>query len=163
MNEFNNVRSHFRMKLFNWHYSLIFFGLILLWGSGGQTFAAEESKWSFIGFTKYRDALFIDKTSLSSPSAGKVFVTARIEPSAKSLFRSNIKREIPQYRKTLKNFKYLILEMEVVCPENRMRFRKVEFYDANGKVMRSSADPKSPWKSVAPGSLWKDLARAVCP
>jgi len=151
------------MKRFNWHYSLIFFGLILLWGGCGYTLAAEESKWSFVGFTKYRDALFIDKAHLSSPSAGKVFVTARIEPSAKSLFRSNIKREVPSYRKSLKNFKYLVLEIEMACPENRMRFRKIEFFDVNDQVMRSSADPKSPWKSVTPGSLWKDLARAVCP
>lgn len=151
------------MKHSNWRYSVLFLGLFLLWDGCGYAGAAEEGPWSFVGFTRYRDALFIDKARLSRPSAGKVLVTARIEPSAKSLFRGNIKREVPQYSNSLKDFKYLVLEIELACPEDRMRFLKIQFIDANDKVMHSSADPEAPWKPVKTVSLWKDLEGAVCP
>jgi len=84
------------MKYSKWHLKAVICCFFVLLGSHGYAGAAEESKWSFVGFTKYRDALFIDKARLSRPSTGKVLVSARIEPSAKSLFRRNIKREIPQ-------------------------------------------------------------------
>ncbi|MCX5827212.1 MAG: hypothetical protein NTV58_04325 [Deltaproteobacteria bacterium] len=151
------------MKRSTCYYSLLFFGLFLLWGGCGYALAAEEGPWSFIGFTKYRDAIFIDKTRMSRPSTGKVLVSARIEPSAKSLFRRNIKREIPQYKKSLKNFKYLIMEVELACPEDRMRFREIQLFDKEDKVLHTATDPEAPWKPVKPGSLWKDLERAVCP
>jgi hypothetical protein len=151
------------MKHSNGRFSMLFIGLLIIWGGCGYALAAEESPWSFIGFTKYRDAIFIDKTSMSRPSTGNVLVSARIEPSAKSLFRRNIKKEVPQYRKSLKNFKYLILEVELACPEDRMRFREIHFFDKEDNVLHTDADPEAPWKPVKPGSLWKDLEDAVCP
>jgi len=151
------------MKRLNWRLGMFIVGLFILWVGGGYALAAEESKWSFVGFTKYRDALFIDKAILSRPSAGTVLVTTRIEPSAKSLFRKNIKREIPQYKKSLKNFKYLIMEVELACPEHRMRFLKIQFFDEEGKVLHTAAEPAAPWKPVKHGSLWKDLEKTVCP
>ena len=89
--------------------------------------------------------------------------SVRIEPSAKSLFRKNIKREVPQYKNSLKKFKYLVLETELSCLEHRMRFREIQFFDKAGKVLHTAASPEAPWKSVKPGSLWKDLEKAVCP
>lgn len=137
--------------------------VFILLGSCGYVFAAEESKWSFVGFTKYRDALFIDKTRLSRTSPGKALVSARIEPAAKSLFRKNIKREIPQYKNSSKSFKYLVLEMELSCRSHRMRFPEIQFFSEAGKLLHTAADPEAPWKPVRPGSLWKDLEDAVCP
>lgn len=151
------------MKYSKCRLKVIFFCFFILLGGCGYALAAEESTWIFVGFTKYRDALFIDKAHLSRPAAGKVLVTARIEPSAKSLFRRNIKREVPQYNKSLKNFKYLVLDMELACPGHRMRFLKIQFLAEKGKVLHTAADPEAPWKSVKPGSLWKDLEGAVCP
>jgi len=151
------------MKYSKWRLKVIFYCFFILLGSCGYSLAAEKGPWSFVGFTKYRDALFIDKARLSRPSPGKVLVTALIEPSANSLFRRSINREIPQYRNSLNNFKYLVLEMEMICPEDRMRFLKIQFLDAHDKIMRNSTDPKTPWKPIKPGTLWKDLERAVCP
>jgi hypothetical protein len=151
------------MKYSKWLLKLIFCCFFVLVGSSGYSLAAEKGPWSFVGFTKYRDALFIDKARLSHPSTGKVLVTAMIKPSAKSLFRRSIKREIPQYRKSLNNFKYLVLEMELICPEDRMRFLNIQFLDANNKILHNSADLKAPWKPVKTGTLWKDLEKAVCP
>ena len=151
------------MKHSKWRFNVSIFCLFVLLGGCGYALAAEESTWSFVGFTKYRDAIFIDKTHLSRPSTGKVLVSARIEPSAKSLFRKKIKREVPQYKKSLKNFKYLILEVELACPESRIRFREIQFFDKAGEVLHTAANPEAPWKPVKPGSLWKDLEKAVCP
>ncbi|MCK9197065.1 MAG: hypothetical protein M0P16_08795 [Syntrophales bacterium] len=151
------------MKYSKWHLKVVICCFFVLLGVHGYTGATEESPWSFIGFTKYRDALFIDKTRLSRPSTGKVLVTARIEPSAKSLFRGNIKQEVPQYRKSLKNFKYLVLEMELSCRSHQLRVLKIQFFSATGKVMHTAADPEAPGKPVKSGSLWKDLEGAVCP
>jgi len=170
LNSISERRKTFDLPLAN-HFStviqrshgLLFLVLLFIWVGCGYTLAAEESKWSFVGFTKYRDALFIDKASLSRPSEGKVLITTRIEPAAKSLFRKNIKREIPHYKKSLKNFKYLIMEAELACPEHRMRFLKIQFFDEEGNILHTAADPAAPWKPFKPGSLWKDLEKAVCP
>ncbi|MEI7637330.1 MAG: surface-adhesin E family protein [Syntrophus sp. (in: bacteria)] len=151
------------MKYSKWRLNVSIFCFFVLLGGCGYALAAEESMWSFVGFTKYRDAIFIDKAHLSRPSTGKVLVSARIEPSAKSLFRGNIKREVPQYRKSLKNFKYLIMEIELSCPEDRLRFREIKFFDKEGKVLHTAAYPDAPWKPIKPGGLWKDLEGAVCP
>ncbi|MFA6412354.1 MAG: surface-adhesin E family protein [Syntrophales bacterium] len=151
------------MKHSKWRFNVSIFCFFVLLGGCGYALAAEESTWSFVGFTKYRDAIFIDKAHLSRPSAGKVLVSARIEPSAKSLFRKNIKREVPQYKNSLKKFRYLVLETELSCLEHRMRFREIQFFDKAGKVLHTAADPEAPWKPVKPGSLWKDLEDAVCP
>lgn len=151
------------MEYPKWRLKVIICCFFVLVGSCGYVLAAEESKWSFVGFTKYRDALFIDKDRLSRPSPGKVLVSARIAPSAKSLFRKNIRREIPQYNNSLKNFKYLVLEMELSCRSHQMRFLNIQFLTEAGKVMHAIANPTAPWKPVKPGSLWKDLESAVCP
>lgn len=146
-----------------WRLKVIICCFFVLVGSCGYVLAADEGKWSFVGFTKYRDALFIDKASLSRPSPGKVFVSARIAPSPNSLFRKNIRRDIPRYNNSLKNFKYLVLEMELSCPSHRMRFLKTQFFSEGGKAMHTAADPAAPWKPVKPGSLWKDMESVVCP
>jgi hypothetical protein len=151
------------MKYSKGHLKVIICCIFILLGSRGYALATEESGWSFVGFTKYRDALFIDKAHLNRPSPGQVLVSARIEPSAKSLFRKNIKREIPQYKNASKSFKYLVLEMELSCRSHRMRFLKIQFFSATGKILHTAADPEAPWKPVRSGSLWKDLEGAVCP
>jgi hypothetical protein len=151
------------VKYSHWRLKVIVCSFFIFLGSHIHILAAEESRWSFVGFTKYRDALFIDKSRLSHSSPGKVLVSARIEPAPKSLFRKNIRREIPQYKNALKNFKYLVLEIEMSCTEHRMRIPKVEFFSATGQIMHAAADPDAPWKLVRSGSLWKDLEGAVCP
>lgn len=135
----------------------------LFWSGCSCAGTTEAGSWSFVGFTKYRDALFIDKANLSRKTAGKVLFAARIEPSPKSLLRRNIKQEIPQYKKSLKNFKFIVMETEMDCPSNRMRIRKIQFLTAEGRVMHIAADPDAPWRSVKTGSLWNDLKGAVCP
>jgi hypothetical protein len=151
------------MKYSKWHLKVVICFFLVLLASHGYAGATEESEWNFVGFTKYRDALFIDKARLSRPSAGKVLVSARIEPAVKSLFRRNIKQEVPQYKKSLKNFKYLVMEIEINCPEDQMRIRKLQFFTEAGKVMHTAANPEAPWKPVKSGNLWKDLEDAVCP
>jgi hypothetical protein len=150
------------MKYSKWHLQMIICGVFILLGSRGFVLAAEESRWSFVGFTKYRDALFIDKAHLRRPSPGTVLVSARIEPAAKSLLRKSIQREIPQDKNKAKNFKYLILEMEMSCRSHRMRILKLQFCSAAGKIIHTAADPEAAWKTVGSGSLWKDLEGAVC-
>ena len=150
------------MKHSKWRFNGSIFCLFVLLGGCGYALAAEESTWSFVGFTKYRDAIFIDKTHMSRPSSGKVLVSARIEPAAKSLLRKSIQREIPQDKNKAKNFKYLILEMEMSCRSHRMRILKLQFCSAAGKIIHTAADPEAAWKTVGSGSLWKDLEGAVC-
>ncbi|MFA5182264.1 MAG: hypothetical protein WC405_13170 [Syntrophales bacterium] len=145
--------------------NMLFVSLLLgslIWG-GGCAVAAEKSPWSFIGFTKYRDALFIDKTRLTRSASGKVLVSVLIKPSPKSLFRNSIKKEIPQYRTSLQNFQYLVLVMEMACTDRKMRFLVIQFRDDNDKVLQTTTNAQAPWKQFKPGSLWKDLEGAVCP
>jgi hypothetical protein len=145
-----------------WHLKTIICCVFILLGSHGLVLATAEHRWSFVGFTKYRDAIFIDKASLNRPSPGQVFVSVRIEPAAKSLLRKSIQREVPQSKNISKNFKYLIVEMEMSCRSHQMRIRKLEFFSATGKSIHTAADPEAAWKTVGSGSLWKDLEGAVC-
>lgn len=137
----------------------------LLLGGADGIVAAEENQnpWSFVGFTRYRDALYLDKSRLTRSPDGKVLVSALIKPAAGSLFRNNIQREIPTYHKSLENFQYLVLVVEFNCPEERMRFLVVQFRDASDQNLHTATDAQAPWKPIKPGSLWKDLAGTVCP
>ena len=142
---------------------MILFPLLL--GGTDRAVAAGENQnpWSFVGFTRYRDALYLDKSRLTRSPDGKVLVSALIKPAPGSLFRSNIQREIPTYRKSLEHFQYLVLVMELSCPEERLRFLVIQFRDASDQVLHTTTDAQAPWKPIKPGALWKDLAGTVCP
>lgn len=145
---------------------LLVLGLCLyltLIGSGDVAEATGDNPWSFIGFTKYRDALFIDKSRLTRSESGKVIVAALIKPAPKSLFRRRINREVPSYKSSLKNFQFLVMVMEMDCPQKRMRFLVIQFRDDADKVLQTTSDARAPWRPIKPGSLWKDLHGAVCP
>jgi len=137
--------------------------LLILVPGGAHADNAGDNPWSFLGFTRYRDAIFIDKTRLTRSAPGKVVVPALIKPTPDSIFRRRLRREIPAYKESLENFYYLVLVMELDCPKQRLRFLVIQFRDAADRALQTTSDARAPWKAVKPGSLWQQLAGAVCP
>jgi len=143
-----------------------FLGMLLsvfILGGSLRAVAAGGNPWSFAGFTKYRDALYIDKTRLDRTDGGRVVFPVLIKPAPQSLFRSNIKKEIPVYNKSWQDFQSLVLVMEMDCREKRLRFLVIQFRDAADKALHTATDARAPWRAVKPGSLWQELAGTVCP
>lgn len=149
-------------RLYLWFFLGIVLSTFLLGGSS-RSDAAEGNPWSFAGFTKYRDALYIDKTRLTRTADATVVFPVLIKPAPQSLFRQSLKKEMPSYNQYLQDFQALVLVMEMNCPEKRMRFLVIQFRDAADQALHTATDARAPWRAVKPGSLWQELAGTVCP
>jgi len=127
-------------------------------------YAEEKHKWTFIGFTKYRDALYlyIDKDSISSPSHGVVSTWSKIAPSEKSKFFQQIKRELRKSNKSARGFHYTEILSEIDCIKNRIRHMRIVYIKKDGLTIHNSYNTDPEWKTIYVGSLWQNLQSAVC-
>jgi hypothetical protein len=123
---------------------------------------AGEEAWTFVDFTKYRDAVFIDKNSISYPFPNVMRVWAKISPSPKSKYYREARRELRKSGKSAKEFKYTKLKYEIDCAGNRIRRPKMMYFDSAGKEIHSKSLTEPKWKPISPGSLWGSLQNAVC-
>ncbi len=131
-------------------------------GLGSARAQAGEGKWTLVGFTKYRDAVFINKNSAATSVAGMSKVWAKIVPSEKSKFYQEIKRELGKSGKSTKGFKYTEILSETDCRGKRIRFLKIVYFTGEGATIHADAPSEAVWKSVSVGSVWENLHGAVC-
>jgi len=133
----------------------------LLWVIPVHAQAGKE-EWVFVGFTKYRDALYIEKKSISYPSAGIVWVWSLVAPSEKSKYREQVKEELKQLKKSARGLKYIEILNEIDCKGSRIRFLQIAYFDAGGSIIHSAASADQEWKVIYPGSLWQNIQGSVC-
>lgn len=120
------------------------------------------SGWELIGFTKYRDALFMDRDSIKGLGENLFTVRLKIAPSRKSKTFAEIKRELKKAKKSSKTFKYAEIFNEVDCAAGRIRYLRIVYHRKNGSVIHTARNPKANWRPVDSGSLWDALRTAVC-
>ena len=149
-----------RVFLLSWLFG--FFISVLFVGSVTVYAQSEEGKWTLVGFTKYRDAIFINKNSISYPSHDMATAWARIEPSEKSKYYREIKKELKKSKKPTKRFKYTEILNEIDCAGNRIRYMKIVYFSKEDNVIHSSSRTEPEWKKIHPGSLWENMQKAVC-
>ncbi|MDQ5984472.1 MAG: hypothetical protein CSYNP_00167 [Syntrophus sp. SKADARSKE-3] len=123
---------------------------------------AHGAKWQFIGFTRYRDPLYLDLERTTILPNGVLSAWTRITPADNSLFRVQLRPELHRAHKTAKDVKYLEMNKEIQCTGNQIRHLKLIYYDHRDRVLAFSGNSKAPWKPILEGSLWPDLQKAVC-
>jgi hypothetical protein len=120
------------------------------------------AKWIFVGFTKYRDALFIDKNRMTSEADLRVQVWSRITPAEHSRYYKQIQRDLKKVNKPPREFRYLETLNEINCTNRKIRYLKVIYFRPDGGVIHATRDDRPSWKSVHSGSLWDSMLAAVC-
>jgi hypothetical protein len=123
---------------------------------------ARKEKWTFMGFTKYRDALYIETNSISHPSPHIVWVWSFIAPSEKSKYLQQIKREVEKSKKPAGGLKSTEILNEIDCTKNRIRYLQIVYLNSDGSIIHSSDNTDPGWKIINPGSLWQNMRNAVC-
>jgi hypothetical protein len=150
------------MKLTPLSYFLIFFIGASLLGANPVYAQAGKEQWSFVGFTKYRDALYVEKNSISRPSPDIAWAWTLIAPSEKSKYRQEVKEDLRKVRKSAKGLKYIEILNEIECRGNRIRFLQIVYFNAQGSIIHSAASADQEWKIIYSGSLWHNLQNAAC-
>jgi hypothetical protein len=150
------------MKLTPLSYFVIFFIGASLLGANPVYAQSGKEQWIFVGFTKYRDALYIEKKSISRPSPDNAWVWSLIAPSEKSKYREEIKGELKKLKKSAKGLKYTEILNEIECRGNRIRFLQIVYFNAEGSIIHSAASADQEWKIIYSGSLWQNIQNAAC-
>ncbi|MDD5168911.1 MAG: hypothetical protein PHN75_08840 [Syntrophales bacterium] len=119
-------------------------------------------KWKFVGFTKYRDPLFVDLARTTVDKNGSYNVWTRVTLAEKSLLRRQLKQDLKRVHKSPRDVKYMEMNKDIVCHGNWIRHVGVIYYDYQGRILTSIWDAGVLWKPIDAGSLWPDLRKAVC-
>ncbi|MCG6535117.1 MAG: hypothetical protein L7F78_10570 [Syntrophales bacterium LBB04] len=150
------------MKLTPLSYFIIFFIGASFFGVTPAYAQAGKEQWILVGFTKYRDAVYIEKKSVSHPSPDIARVWSLIAPSEKSKYRQEVKGELKKLKKSSKGLKYIEILNEIECKANRIRFLMIVYFNAEGSTIHSAASADQEWKIINPGSLWQNIQSAAC-
>jgi hypothetical protein len=141
--------------------SLIFSAFLLV-GILPAWVEAQNAKWVFVGFTKYRDAVFMDINRVSHLPDQCTQVWSRITPSTQNKYFRQIQKDLKNAGKDYGEFKYIETLNEVDCQNNQIRYVKVIYYDKSRSAIHATRDENPGWKPIHPGSLWDALQGAVC-
>ncbi|MDX9823289.1 MAG: hypothetical protein RBT20_15265 [Syntrophales bacterium] len=118
--------------------------------------------WTFVGFTKYRDAVYLDPDRLARKSPEEFLAVCRIAPSAKSRYLRQIQTEFRKVKKSSAGFRYVEISAGIQCRNKTIRFVGVKYFTADGRLLHSHEEPGAPWSPIASGSLWDSLRGSVC-
>ena len=150
------------MKLTPLSNFIIFFAVASFLGATPACAQAGKEQWIFVGFTKYRDALYIEEKSVSYLSSDIARAWFLIAPSAKSKYRQEVKGELKKLNKSAKGLKYTEILNEIECRGNRIRFLQILYLNAQGSIIHSAVSADQEWKIIYSGSLWQNIQSAAC-
>jgi hypothetical protein len=140
----------------------IFFMYVTLVGLLPVSAGAEEVKWVFMGFTKYRDALYIEMNSVYYPSHTIAGVWSLIAPSNKSKYLREVKRELQTANKSADGFWCSEILTEIECTTNRIRHLQVVYFNKEAQPIHSATASDGEWKAISSGSLWDTVRNNIC-
>ncbi len=118
--------------------------------------------WTFVGYTKYRDPIYLDTSRLTKESPQESLAICRITPSAKSRFLRQIQGELRKAKIPSAGFRYMEISAGIDCGKKVIRFPAVKYFTADGRLLHSDEDPGARWTPIAPGSRWDSLRGNVC-
>jgi hypothetical protein len=150
------------MKSFRSTVFFIFFAYLALVGGGPINAEAGEVNWVFMGFTKYRDALYIELNSISYPSPASAGVWSLIAPSKKSKYLQEVKRELHTVNKSAGGFWCVEIWNEIDCQNDRIRHIQIVYFNKDGQSIHSATASDGEWKAISSGSLWDTMRNTVC-
>lgn len=122
----------------------------------------EGPKWIFVGFTRYRDALFTDVNRLTGDAGQPMKVWSRITPAKNSRYYRQIQRDLWNIGKWSSEFKYIEILNGISCIENQIRFEEMVYFNQDGEPIHATREENPQWRDIRPGSLWDSLEAVVC-
>ncbi len=123
---------------------------------------SAADQWKLVGFTKYRDALFMDAGSISHISGEGLTVRVKIAPSRKSKYFAEIRKELKKAGKSDRGFKAAEIFTEVDCTGSRIRYLSIVYRKKSGGVIHWAQNPDAEWRRIERGSLWHALQKTAC-
>ena len=129
------------MKMIPLSYFFIFLIAAFFLGANPVNAQGGKEQWIFMGFTKYRDALYMERESIFRASPDIAWVWSLIAPSEKSKYRKEIKEELRKLKKSSKGLTYSEILNEIDCRGSRIRFLQIIYFDAQGSIIHSVASP----------------------
>ena len=122
----------------------------------------QGAQWELVGFTKYRDAVFVDMNRISPLPDRRSRVWSRITPAVRSRYFKQIREDLKEAGKAYREFRYIEILNEVDCQGSQIRYWKVIYFSHGGLVIHDTRDENPQWKPVRPGSLWEALQGVTC-
>lgn len=123
---------------------------------------SKKEKWGFMGFTKYRDALYIETNSITHSSQNIYWVWSLMAPSEKSRYLQQVKNELQKSNKSTDGLKYIEVLNQIDCTNKRIRYMRILYLTKEGKMIHSAEATDQEWKAIYPGSLWHAIQNNVC-
>ncbi|MEN6318431.1 MAG: surface-adhesin E family protein [Syntrophaceae bacterium] len=123
---------------------------------------SRKEKWVFMGFTKYRDALYIETNSITHSSQNIYWVWSLMAPSEKSRYLQQVKNELQKSNKSTDGLKYIEVLNQIDCTNKRIRSMRIEYLTIEGKMIHFAEATDQEWKTIYPGSLWHAMQNAAC-
>jgi len=123
----------------------------------------DEKSWRFVGFTRYRDAMYVDMTRVTEGKDRTLTVWTRVKPAPKSILRNRLQGEFKKARRSVKELASVEQQKELDCRRERIRHLRTVYRDREGRVLIDRKSPASLWQLVGPAGLWRSLSDNVCP
>ncbi len=142
----------------------VLFLLICLFIPLQTVLAAEKmtDNWHLAGYTKYRDAVFVDTARISSSSTGMSTVWIKIAPSNKSKYRQMISEFLGAVHKDNSRFKSIEILCDINCQDHLIRYVKFVYLDQDRDVIHESFETRPQWLRIVQGSLWYPVEKETC-
>lgn len=121
-----------------------------------------SDNWRLTGYTKYRDAVFVDLNRISRPAPDLTEVWIKIAPSGKSRYRQFVAQYLQSVKKWNPRWKSLEILCEINCSGNLIRFAEFAYLDDGGNLLHKTRDGKAPWFRINPGSTWHWVEQEAC-
>ncbi len=118
--------------------------------------------WRLTGYTKYRDAVFVDRDRISQPAPGLTMAWIKIAPSGKSRYRHFVAQYLQSVKKWNPRWKSVEIRCEINCSGNLIRFTEFVYLDNDRNMLHEARDIQASWFRINSGSTWHWAQREVC-
>lgn len=130
--------------------------------STGLHAGENEQNWTLIGFTKYRDAIFVHNKSIFYLPDGRVSAWIIIEPSGKSKYLREAQGELKKAGTPSKGLKSIEILNGIDCTRNQIRQEKTLYLNNNGETIHFTSSATPEWKTIDQTSIWFGLLKRAC-
>jgi hypothetical protein len=144
-------------------FKIIFFVICLLLITS-NSIAAEKmtDRWHITGYTKYRDAVFVDISRLTFPTPGTVTIWVKIAPAGKSGYFRLVNEYLASVNKSDKGFKSIEILCEINCSGHLIRFSRFMYFDASGNVIHAVDETNPQRYLIEQGNPWYNVEKEAC-
>jgi len=118
--------------------------------------------WRLTGYTKYRDAVFVDRDRISQPAHDLTAAWIKIAPSGKSRYLRFVTEYMKSVQKWNPQFKSVEILCEINCSRDFIRFKEFVYLDKDRNVLHKAHETGTQWFLINPGSTWHFVKKESC-